>query len=101
MANWPSLLWRGMIIKHASYCHLQQICMKHITTVVYFSYDGIAVEEAELEKAIAGGASSPEYTKLVEWLTKELCGYTGIEEHVCAIQSEFIVFTNDVLKYLL
>ena len=38
-----------------------------------------------LNKAIVGGATSVEFSKLVQWLTSELARIVGIDDHVNAI----------------
>ncbi len=39
--------------------------------------------------ALEEGAKSIDFTKLVEWLTKELSGFYNIEEHANAISGVF------------
>ncbi len=39
-------------------------------------------------QALEEGAKSVELTKLVEWITKELSGFYGLEDHVNAVSGE-------------
>jgi len=50
-----------------------------------FRYEGPLSEEGVLEKASNEGPRSIQYTQLVEWLTKEIKGFTGLEDYVSAI----------------
>lgn len=54
----------------------------------YFVFDRYSdFDEITLEKAIQGGAKSVDYTKVVEWLTKELQYLLSLDEHVMATSS--------------
>ncbi|XP_041865847.1 protein FAM98A [Melanotaenia boesemani] len=50
-------------------------------------YQGPVLEEGALDSAVAGGASSPEFTKLSAWIVSELRLYCKLEENVHATNS--------------
>lgn len=64
---------------------------------------GKPISVKEFKKLIDGGAKSIKYTKLVEWMTKEIQILLGLEEYVNAISSEvdsnsFLLEVSSFLK---
>ncbi|MGH0153154.1 UNVERIFIED_CONTAM: hypothetical protein FKN15_043389 [Acipenser sinensis] len=50
-------------------------------------YKGPLVEDGALDRAVAGGAASPEFTKLCAWIVSEIKLYCKLEENVQATNS--------------
>lgn len=68
-----------------------------------FRYDKLNSEK--LESAVAEGPKSIEYSRLVEWLSKELKFLCSLDEHVNAIissedSSSFLLEVSSFLKEL-
>lgn len=69
----------------------------------YYRYENINAEQ--LESAVAEGPKSVEYTKLVDFLSKELKTLCSLDEHVNAIHgpedsSSFLLEVSSFLKEL-
>lgn len=56
-----------------------------------FRYQGPLLKAELFEQEIEKGPTSVEFTKLVDWLTKELGEFYGIDDCVNAITSEFLL----------
>ena len=65
------------------------VCLP-LVALYYFRYEGPLSEEGVLEKAVNEGPRSIQYTQLVEWITKELKEFTGLEDYVSAINGMFV-----------
>ena len=48
-------------------------------------YEGPLLEEDLFHTALEHGPASSDFTRLVEWLTTQLAGHAGLEDHVNAI----------------
>ena len=48
-------------------------------------YEGPLLDESVFQAALELGPSSPDFTRLVEWVSTELAGLAGLEDHVNAI----------------
>lgn len=71
----------------------------------HFRYTGPLLDEKCLQKALEGGAKSPEYTQLVEWICKELKSLCNLDETVNAVSTEdeasnFLIEISSFLKEL-
>ena len=62
---------------------------------LHFRYEGPLLEDGVFGRAIEEGATSPEYTKLVEWVTTELRGFFGLEEKVSAVSGKSLPISTN------
>ncbi len=74
---------------------------RHFIVVIMFRYEEL--DASTLAKAINDGPKSIAYTKLVEWITKELQILYSLDEHVNAIttpddSSSFLLELSSFLK---
>lgn len=53
-------------------------------------YQGPLLDEGTLDRAVCGGAVSPEFTKVCAWIVSELRLYCRLEENVHATNCETI-----------
>ena len=79
--------WRPDFRSETLWSHKKK---KHLLQSGFFivlccRYGGPLLEETVMTKALDEGAKSVEITKVVQWATKELSGFYGIEDHVNAI----------------
>ena len=61
--------------------------MKKVWAIEEFfcSYEGPLLEETVYTKELEAAPQSVEYTKVIEWATKELAALHGLEDYVNAI----------------
>lgn len=60
------------------------------------SYDGSLRSKEALQNAVKDGPKSIEYTKIVEWLSKELKVLGKLEDHINAISSKYSIVLFEI-----